>query len=149
MRARSASHASTSRGGIGRPADGGISVARNYVKVMAICGAFAGLAGALDVLGWQFRIATNDIRGNELGFLGIAVALLGRNTAIGTFFSALLFGGLITGTSVRNLDPTVFEPALATNLTLVIQGLVVLLVSTDVLVVYLLRLRRRRKVAVA
>ena len=59
-------------------------------------------------------------------------------------FSALLFGALITGTSVRNLDPTIFEPALAANLTLVIQGLVVLLVSTDVLVVYLWRLRRRR-----
>ena len=36
------------------------------------------------------------------------------------------------------------EPALAANLTLVIQGLVVLLVSTDVLVVYLWKLRRRR-----
>ena len=43
----------------------------------------------------------------------------------------------------------VFEPALASNLTWMIQGLVVLLVSTDVLVVYLMRLRRRRKVAVA
>jgi simple sugar transport system permease protein len=123
----------------------GISVARNYIVAMAVCGAFAGLAGTLDVLGWQFRIATNDIQANQLGFFGIAVALLGRNTAVGTFFSALLFGGLITGTSVRNLDPTVFEPALATNLTYMIQGLVVLLVSTDVLVIYLWRLRRRKR----
>jgi general nucleoside transport system permease protein len=122
----------------------GISVGRNYIVVMAVCGAFAGLAGTLDVLGWQFRIATNDIRINDVGFTAIAVALLGRNTAIGVIFSALLFGALITGTSVRNLDPTIFEPALAANLTLVIQGLVVLLVSTDVLVVYLWRLRRRR-----
>jgi simple sugar transport system permease protein len=123
----------------------GISVPRNYIVVMAVCGAFAGLAGTLDVLGWQFRIATNDIQINYLGFFGIAVALLGRNTAVGTFFGALLFGGLLTGTSVRNLDPTVFEPALASNLTFMIQGLVVLLVSTDVLVVYLWRLRRRRR----
>ena len=42
-----------------------------------------------------------------------------------------------------------FEPALASNLTWMIQGFVVLFVSTDVLVVYLMRLRRRRKVAVA
>ncbi len=120
----------------------GISVARNYVVVMAMCGLFAGLAGALDVLGWQFRIATNDITINNLGFFGIAVALLGRNTAIGVFFSAIVFGGLLTGTSVRNLDPTVFDPALASNLTFIIQGLVVLLISTDILVIYLWRLRR-------
>jgi ABC-type uncharacterized transport system permease subunit len=123
----------------------GISVRRNYVTVMAICGLFAGLAGTLDVLGWQFRIATNDIPINQLGFTGIAVALLGRNTAVGVLFSALLFGAMNTGTSVRNLDPAVFEPALATNLTSVIQGLVVLLVSTDVLVVYLWRMRRRMR----
>jgi simple sugar transport system permease protein len=123
----------------------GISVRRNYIVVMAICGLFAGLAGTLDVLGWQFRIATNDIPISAAGFTGIAAALLGRNTAIGTLFGALLFGALATGTSVRNLDPAVFEPALATNLTSVIQGLVVLLVSTDVLVVYLWRLRRRTR----
>ena len=77
----------------------------------------AGLAGSLDVLGWQFRIATNDVQASQLGFLGIAVALLGRNTAVGTCLAALLFGALLSGTSVRNLDPTVFEPELAQNLT--------------------------------
>jgi ABC-type uncharacterized transport system permease subunit len=125
----------------------GISVGRNYVLVMAVCGLFAGLAGSLDVLGWQFRVATNDIQISQIGFLGIAVALLGRNTAVGVLFSALFFGALVTGTSVRNLDPTVFEPALAVNLTLIIQGLVVLMVSADILVIYMWRLRgklRRR-----
>jgi ABC-type uncharacterized transport system permease subunit len=121
----------------------GISVSRNYVLVMLICGAFAGLAGSLDVLGWQFRIATNDVQVSQIGFLGIAVALLGRNTAIGTLFSALLFGALLTGTSVRNLDPSVFQPELAGALTYIIQGLIVLLVSADILVIYLWRLRKR------
>jgi general nucleoside transport system permease protein len=117
----------------------GMSVSKNYVLVMAVCGLFAGLAGSLDVLGWQFRIATNDIEVNQLGFIGIAVALLGRNTASGTVAAALLFGALLSGTSQRNLDPTVFEPELATNLTYILQGLVVLLVSADVLVLRLLR----------
>jgi ABC-type uncharacterized transport system permease subunit len=121
----------------------GISVTRNYVLAMGVCGLFAGLAGSLDVLGWQFRLATNDIQISQIGFVGIAVALLGRNTAIGVAFSALLFAALITGTSVRNLDPTVFEPALASNLTLLIQGLVILFVSTDLLVAYLWRFRGR------
>jgi simple sugar transport system permease protein len=122
---------------------GGMSVARNYFLVMAVCGVFAGLAGAMDVLGWQFRVATNDITINQLGFLGIAVALLGRNTAVGTLFSALLFGALLSGTSQRNLDPTVFPPELASNLTYIIQGLVVLFVSADVLVIAILRRGRR------
>jgi general nucleoside transport system permease protein len=109
---------------------------------MAVCGAFAGLAGSVDLLGWQFHIATNDILNSAnvgLGFFGIAVALLGRNTASGTVVAALLFGALLTGTSQRNLDPTIFEPELATNLTLIIQGLVVLIVSADVIVLTMLR----------
>ena len=121
----------------------GISVGRNYVLVMALCGLFAGLAGSLDVLGWQFRVATNDVQISEVGFLGIAVALLGRNTAVGTVFAALLWGALVTGTSVRNLDPEVFEPALAVNLTRIIQGLVILFVSADILVLYVWQLRRK------
>jgi simple sugar transport system permease protein len=121
----------------------GISVSKNYILVMAICGLFAGLAGSLDVLGWQFRVATNTIQISAIGFLGIAVALLGRNTAVGVLFSALFFGALVTGTSVRNLDPEVFEPALASNLTEIIQGLVILMVSADILVVYLWRLRSK------
>ena len=121
---------------------GGISAARNYVKVMAICGAFAGLAGALDILGWQFRLNRNDIEGSTIGFLGIAVALLGRNTALGTAAAALLFAALVNGTSVRNLDPAVFDPLLATNLTTIIQGLVVLFVSAPVLVPAVWNLRR-------
>ncbi|HVI38274.1 MAG TPA: ABC transporter permease [Gaiellales bacterium] len=121
---------------------GGMNVARNYVLVMAVCGLFAGLAGSMDVLGWQFRIATNDIQISQIGFLGIAVALLGRNTAMGTVAAALLFGGLLSGTSQRNLDPSIFEPELAANLTTIIQGLVVLVVSADVLVLAMLRRAR-------
>ena len=124
---------------------GGISAGRNYVKVMLICGLFAGMAGAMDVLGWQFRIATNDIQVSQVGYLGIAVALLGRNTAFGTVVAALLFGALLNGTSVRNLDPAVFDPQLATNLTWIIQGLIVLFVSAPVLVTMLSRGRFRRK----
>jgi simple sugar transport system permease protein len=44
---------------------------------------------------------------------------------------------------VRNLDPTVFPPELATALTYIIQGLIVLFVGADVLILYLWNTRRR------
>jgi ABC-type uncharacterized transport system permease subunit len=120
----------------------GMNVGKNYILVMAVCGLFAGLAGAMDVLGWQFRVATNDIQITLVGFFGIAVALLGRNTAVGTVAAALLFGALLSGTSQRNLDPAIFEPSLASNLTYIIQGLVILIVSADVLVLALIQRSR-------
>jgi ABC-type uncharacterized transport system permease subunit len=122
---------------------GGISVRRNYFLAMAIAGGFAGLAGSLDIFGWQFHLATADIHASTIGFVGIAVALLGRNTAVGIFFSSLLFAALTVGTSTRQLDPAIFDPKLATNLTLIIQGLVVLFVGADVLVLYLWNARKK------
>ena len=110
---------------------------------MAVSGVFAGLAGAIDILGWQFRLSTGDVQASAVGFVGIAVALLGRNTAVGVALAAFLFSSLLTGTSTRNLDPEVFEPGLASNLTLLIQGLIVLFVGADVIVLWLLAKLRR------
>ena len=118
----------------------GISVARNYFLAMAIGGLFAGLAGALDILGWQYKLGELDVRTNQLAFIGLAAALLGRNTAIGVGLASLLFGALINGTSGRQLDPAIFRPDLAQNLTTIIQGLVILFVGINVLGL----LRRRR-----
>jgi general nucleoside transport system permease protein len=121
----------------------GINVARNYFLAMAIAGGFAGLGGALDILGWQFRLGVLDVQTSQIGFIGIAVALLGRNTAVGVGLSALLFGALLYGTSTRSLDPEVFPPELAGNLTLIIQALVLIFVGADLLVLYVWNLRRR------
>jgi general nucleoside transport system permease protein len=121
---------------------GGISVSRNYFLAMAISGSFAGLAGAIDIAGWQFRYGQIDVQQSDIGFVGIAVALLGRNTSIGIFFSALLFGALLTGANTRNLALPI-EPELAGNMTLVIQGLVVLFVAADLLVLAVWRARRK------
>jgi len=125
---------------------GGISVGRNFFLAMAISGAFAGLAGSIDILGWEFNLDLTVVQTVQVGFIGIAVALLGRNSAIGIFFSALLFGALLTGTSTRNLDPSVFQPQLAGNLTRIIQGLVVLFVGADLLIIYLWQARKKLRV---
>ncbi len=121
---------------------GGINVKRKYIEAMAISGAFAGLAGAIDMLGYLFQFGVLDVQASQIGFLGIAVALLGRNTAIGTGIAAFLFGGLLYGTT-RGLDPNVFDPSLAGNLTSMIQGLIVLFVGADILILYVWNARRK------
>jgi general nucleoside transport system permease protein len=122
---------------------GGISVGKSYFLALAIAGAFAGLAGSLDMLGWKYTVATNDIQVSTVGFIGIAVALLGRNKAVGIFLAALLFAALQTGTSARQLDPTVFPPELAGNLSTMIQALIILFVATELLIVYIWAGRKR------
>ena len=120
----------------------GISVRRNYFLALAISGAFAGLAGTVDLLGVKYAVDQSDFDTNFVAFTAIAVALLGRNKAVGIFFAGLLFAGLSTGTSSRNLDPEIFEPELATNLATMIQALVIFFVGAELLVVYIWRARR-------
>ena len=120
----------------------GINAGRTWVKVMLISGAFAGVAAAVDILGWKFSLFTNDIQVSQIGFYGIAVALLGRNTAGGTVAAALLFGALLTGTSDRNINLSI-DPTLVQYLTFMIEGIIILLVSTDVITIRLLKGGRR------
>jgi simple sugar transport system permease protein len=121
---------------------GGISVAKNYFLALAISGAFAGLAGSVDLLGFKGGVSTGDFPTNLIAFTGIAVALLGRNKAVGILFAALLFAALEVGTSTRQLDPEVFEPALAVDLATMIQALVIFFVGAEFLILYAWRARR-------
>ena len=121
---------------------GGINVKKNLIRAMAISGAFAGLAGAVDMLGYLYHYGQADIPFSQVGFLGIAVALLGRNTALGTLFGALLFGSLLFGTT-HGLSSNVIQPELAGNLTYIIEGLVVLFVGADVLILYVWNSRKK------
>jgi general nucleoside transport system permease protein len=124
---------------------GGISVRRSMIASMAICGAFAGLAGAVQVLGVNYAIASSDVPVLDIGFTGIAVALLGRNTAIGVVFSALLFAALQSGG--RQLSGS-FSPELAGGVSSIIQGTIILLVGGELIVRWLVaRAKRERAVA--
>jgi simple sugar transport system permease protein len=122
---------------------GGISVKKNFFLAMAISGSFAGLAAAMDIFGWKYDAGVLDVQASAVGFVGIAVALLGRSTAVGVGLAALVFGALDYGTT-RGLDPEVFDPTLAGNLSWMIQGLVVLFVGADLLILYLWSLRKKR-----
>jgi ABC-type uncharacterized transport system permease subunit len=120
----------------------GISVAKNYFLALAISGAFAGLAGSVDLLGFKSSVDVGDFGTNFIAFTGIAVALLGRTRAVGILFAALLFAALEIGTSTRQLDPEVFEPALAVDLATMIQALVIFFVGAELLIVYIWQARK-------
>jgi ABC-type uncharacterized transport system permease subunit len=74
---------------------GGIPLGATQVKAMAISGALAGLAGMNFVLGYKHFFELGFSAGG--GFLGIAVALLGRNHPVGVVLAALFFGALSHG----------------------------------------------------
>lgn len=103
----------------------GIPVVKSIVLSMAIAGAFAGLAGGIVSLGsykYGRVLAGND----NYGFTGIAVALVGNNTALGTALSGLLFGML------SSAQPLMESNRIPKEITFIIQGLVVVFIAIRV-----------------
>ncbi len=92
------------------------------ITSFAIAGAFAGLAGASEVLGTQGR-ATQSFAGS-IGFDAIAVALLGRSTPIGTVLAAFLFGALQAGGQKMQV-----ETGVPVDLVLILRALIVLFIA--------------------
>ena len=68
----------------------GINVAKNMVVAMAISGALAGLAGTEQILGLHNRFIQRF--SPDLGFMGIAVALLGKNHPVGVILPLYCWG---------------------------------------------------------
>lgn len=77
----------------------GMRMGTNIVLALAMGGAFAALGGAVQILGFYSRNTTvfSVPFDSNLGFIGIGVALLGRNHPVGVVLGALLFGGLASG----------------------------------------------------
>lgn len=99
----------------------GINVRRTVVLAMILSGAFAGLVATNEVMGFRHRFLDNFSGG--LGFMGIAVALLGKNTPLGVLLAALLFGVLNTGA----LEVDIFTDV-PRELILVLQAITIILV---------------------
>lgn len=100
----------------------GMPVIVSLVLSMAIAGAFAGLAGGCVALG-SFRYGRVISGMDNYGFTGIAVALVGNNTALGNLFAGLLFGMLQTA------QPIMQSKGLPKEITLIIQGLIVVFIA--------------------
>ena len=97
----------------------GISPTRIIVIAMLISGALAGLMAINNVMGEAERLVLNAVEG--AGFIGIAVALMGRNHPFGIFLAALLFGFLYQGGGELALWTSIPR-----ELIVVIQALVIL-----------------------
>lgn len=98
----------------------GISEARITIIVMMLSGALAGMMALNPIMGEQFRMQLDFVQG--AGFVGIAVALMGRSHPAGIIPAAVLFGMLYQGGA-----EIAFEmPAISRDMIVIIQGLVIL-----------------------
>ncbi|MEM1268306.1 MAG: ABC transporter permease [Pseudomonadota bacterium] len=98
----------------------GISPVTIIMAAMLISGALAGLMAINTVMGSEKRLVLDHVLG--AGFVGIAVALMGRSHPIGVILAALLFGVLYQGGA-----ELAFEiPSIPSQMILTIQALVIL-----------------------
>ncbi|HLW00930.1 MAG TPA: ABC transporter permease [Ktedonobacterales bacterium] len=86
----------------------GINVRRNITVTMLIAGAFAGVAGALMMMGPDLTHTFNDLtwKNDSTGFDAISVALLGLNGPIGVLLAGGLFAALSQGAGLMQADTT-------------------------------------------
>jgi general nucleoside transport system permease protein len=103
----------------------GIDAGKIRILAMAVAGGLAGLVGVGEVLGnaGKFRLGFSP----QYGFIGIAVALLGRNQPAGVVAAALLFGALHKGTADLDLE----TEHVTREVSLILQALIILSVSAE------------------
>ncbi|HUJ09586.1 MAG TPA: ABC transporter permease [Verrucomicrobiae bacterium] len=103
----------------------GINSSKIRILAMSIAGGLAGLVGVGEVLGnaGKFRLGFSP----EYGFIGIAVALLGRNQPAGVVAAALLFGALHKGATDLDLE----TEHVTREVSQILQALIILSVSAE------------------
>jgi simple sugar transport system permease protein len=117
----------------------GMNVPRTMVLSMALSGMFAGLAGAVEILGLHHRMFEPTAVSAGYGFSGIVAALFGKLHPLGIIPSSILFGGLLVGGDKMQRAMQIPQVLITA-----ILGLVVLFViTTD----YFVRQRVNRRVA--
>jgi simple sugar transport system permease protein len=122
----------------------GINVKRYVVLALLLSGAFAGLAGAVQVYGVNYRMITDGSASGftgSAGFNGIVAALFGQLHPIWSIPASILFGALLVG--ANKMQRVVQVPS---ALVIALNGLVVVfVVSSEIW----RRRRQRRRLAAA
>lgn len=98
----------------------GVSISGMIIIAMLISGALAGLGAVNSIMGSTHYLSLNFPAG--AGFVGIAIALMGRQHPVGIFLSAVLFGALIQG----GFDLSLEKPNIPQETFIFIQGLIIL-----------------------
>lgn len=104
----------------------GVNTKRITVAALVISGALSGLAGSSLILAGQTGVMSDGFNQN-LGFYGIVVALLARNSPVGTLPAALLVGALLQGGPFMQA-----QVGISSALVSLVQGLVVVFVAGSV-----------------
>jgi simple sugar transport system permease protein len=98
----------------------GISPARITIIAMVLSGALAGGLAVNELMGYQHRLLLEFTAG--YGFVGIAVALMGRAHPVGIILASLLFGILYQGGAELAFE----QPAITRDMVVVIGGIIIL-----------------------
>ncbi len=104
---------------------GGISIRKQIILAMAISGGLAGMVGINEVLGYRHRYY--DGFSANYGFVGIAVALLGRNHPVGVFLAAILFAILLRG----GIFVDAYTIHVSKDIVDMLQGIVIIFVAAE------------------
>ena len=98
----------------------GMKEARIVILTMMLSGALAGMMAINPIMGEQHRMQLDFVGG--AGFVGIAVALMGRSHPVGIIPAAILFGMLYQGGAEISFE----MPQISRDMIVIIQGLVIL-----------------------
>lgn len=97
----------------------GVNERRSLIIVILVSGALAGLGGALELQGNQYKLMSGF--SNNFGFDGIGIAVMGQYTPVGIFLSTLLFAALRVGTGSMQRGVGVPTPILY-----ILQGVIII-----------------------
>jgi simple sugar transport system permease protein len=111
----------------------GMKPRRMMIFTMSLCGAFAGLAGAIEILRLGYYPA---VFGTSIGFDGITVALLGQANPVGIMLSAFLLGAMRAGAPLMQI-----EAGIPVEIIDVIQGVILIFLAAEIVVRRIFRLR--------
>jgi simple sugar transport system permease protein len=116
----------------------GINVKRTIILTMSLSGLLAGMAGAIEVTGLNYRHELGFSVG--YGFDAIAIALLGKTHPAGVVLAAILFAGMRNGGTRMQ-----FLTQIPVDIISVIQALILLFVAADAIIRYIYRIRAREE----